>query len=54
VKGNERQSNDGSNSAVSTLAVRTRQHRPAIYQKVRDERKRAIRGLWVSDLVAEL
>ena len=29
------------------MVVRSRQHRPATYQKVRDERKHPIRGLWV-------
>jgi hypothetical protein len=49
VKGNESTGN-GSNgqSADSALqAVRTGQHRQSTYQKVRDERKRPIRGLWL-------
>jgi hypothetical protein len=49
VKGNESTGN-GSNgqSAGSALqAVRTGQHRQSTYQKVRDERKRPIRGLWL-------
>lgn len=33
--------------AASGVPVRIRQHRKASYQKVRDERKRPIRGLWV-------
>ena len=38
---------DKSNLVAAAPAVRTRQHRPATYQKVRDERKHPIRGLWV-------
>ena len=33
--------------AASSISVGTRQHRAAIYQKARDNRKRAIRRLWV-------
>ncbi len=33
--------------AVAAQVVRTRQHATATYQKVQDERKRPIRGLWV-------
>ena len=32
--------------AASAQVVRTRQHRSSKYQKVQDERKHAIRGLW--------
>src|SRR5580693_2052097 len=47
MKGIESPSNGKSNFAAPALPVRTRQHRAAKYQKVRDERKHAIRGLWV-------
>lgn len=47
MKGNASQSKPGSLPAGSTLADSTRQHRAAKYKKVFDERKRAIRGLWV-------
>jgi hypothetical protein len=33
--------------AAAAEVVHTRQHRDAAYQKVSDERKRPIRGLWV-------
>ena len=32
--------------APSSKTVRTRQHQDSPYQKVKDERKRPIRGLW--------
>ena len=48
MKGSETTSNDGGGiSAAPATIVRSRQHRPAGYQKVRDERKHPIRGLWV-------
>ena len=37
----------GSIPAVAAQVIRTRQHATATYQKVQDERKRPIRGLWV-------
>ncbi len=50
VKDNASQSNDAPGSPVIALQVSSqRSHRSATYQKVRDERKRAIRGLWVSN-----
>lgn len=48
MKGNESQSNGGQNGlAAKAEVINTRQHQGAIYQKVADERKRPIRGLWM-------
>ena len=48
MKGNESTSKAASEiQAAQTQVVRTRQHRRSQYQKVSDERKRPIRGLWV-------
>jgi integrase len=48
VKGNASPGNAGKFIfAAGTPVVQTRQHRIAAYQKVMDERKRPIRGLWV-------
>ncbi|MEI6193658.1 MAG: integrase [Verrucomicrobiota bacterium] len=48
MKGNASQSNDDQViGSADTQIVRTRQHRTTPYQRVMDERKRPIRGLWV-------
>jgi hypothetical protein len=48
MKGNVSPSNDSKVTlAVDTQVVQKRQHRTAAYQRVVDERKRPIRGLWV-------
>ena len=48
MKGKASPSNDGKIIfAADTQVVQTRQHRTAAYQRVVDERKRPIRGLWV-------
>ena len=48
MKGNESQSNASQKIlAAAAQSVRTRQHRESRYQKVTDERKRGLRGLWV-------
>jgi hypothetical protein len=45
VKRNGSQSNHP--IAATSSSVRTRHHRDTPYQRVRDERKRPIRGLWI-------
>ena len=51
MKGNVSASNPtGMVPAVSAQVVRTSQHRASAYQKAYDERKRPLRGLWVSRL----
>jgi len=48
MKGNESPSKGGKvNLSAIAQVVHTRQHRVSTYQKVTDERKRRIRGLWV-------
>ena len=48
MKGIESQSNDGGgHSTAPAQTVYSRQHGTPRYQKVKDERKRPIRGLWV-------
>jgi hypothetical protein len=45
----QRKASQSNSEAASPaiLSVRTRRQHPAPYQRVKDERKRPIRGLWV-------